>query len=499
MNKKPVLLLFLFYSVCFSQQSEVIFLQLNDVYEITPLDNGRSGGIARVASIRNELAAKYGNVYTVLSGDFISPSALGTSEFEGKTINGRQMVDMLNLLGLDYVTFGNHEFDYKFNVLQERIDESEFEWISSNVFLKKDSLPVPFTRAGTPMPEYVILKVPGYNKESIIRIGMLGLCIDANKQPYVFYEDYIASAKRVYNAIKDSIDCLVGITHLSIDEDKKLAEEFPRFSLIMGGHEHENMYHKAGSTIITKADANVKSVYIHKLVFDINNKLVEIKSELKNADSTVIEDPALKQAADRWQASAYDGFKAKGFDPGVVVADFTSPLDGREQTVRNGLCALGVLIAMSMLDAAKDMDAAIFNSGMIRIDDMLSGTITQYDIIRTMPFGGKILRVEIKGSLLKQVLGAGWNNKGNGGFLQFCGIEYISGGFKAKGDLIKDDEIYKIAMNDFLLTGKEQNLSFLTKDNPGIVNITYPDAANKNDMTNDIRFAVIEYLGKWKN
>ena len=82
MRKKIFLFLFVIYSVGFAQQSEVVFLQLNDIYEITPLDNGRVGGIARVASIRNELISKYGNIYTILSGDFISPSALGTSEFE---------------------------------------------------------------------------------------------------------------------------------------------------------------------------------------------------------------------------------------------------------------------------------------------------------------------------------------------------------------------------------------------------------------------------------
>lgn len=493
-----VLLLVLTVSI-FAQKTDIVFLQINDVYEIAPLDNGKIGGMARVASIRNELNKQYGKIFTFLSGDFISPSALGTSQYEGKSINGRQMVDVLNHIELDYVTFGNHEFDYKANILQERIDESNFTWISSNVFNNSGGSNVPFLHSGNPLPEYVILNTPGYLKGQSIRLGLVGLCIDANKQSYVYYEDYISAAKRVYSRIKDSIDCLIGITHLSIYDDKKLAAEIPQFSLIMGGHEHENMYHKVGNTVIAKADANAKSVYIHRLVFDMHNKLIEIKSELKKTDSTVSEDPDVKQVVETWQSRAYDGFRANGFDPDKVVADFNYPVDGREEIVRNDLCPLGVMIAASMIKAATGVNAAIFNSGMIRVDDILSGLITQYDIIRTMPFGGMILRVELKGSLLKQVLETGWKNKGNGGFLQFYGIENTARGWITGNEQISDDKIYYIAVNDFLLSGKEQNLSFFNKDNPGIINVKYPDPENKSDIAGDIRFALIEYLKNWQH
>jgi hypothetical protein len=44
----------------------------------------------------------------------------------------------------------------------------------------------------------------------------------------------------------------------------------------------------------------------------------------------------------------------------------------------------------------------------------------------------------------------------------------------------------------------EQNFGYLTKDNPDIIKLTEPDPANKADLRNDIRFAVIEYFKKWK-
>jgi 5'-nucleotidase/UDP-sugar diphosphatase len=67
-------------------------LQLNDVYEITPVANGTSGGLARVATLRQQLLAENPNTITILAGDFLSPSALGTARVDGEPLAGKQMV-----------------------------------------------------------------------------------------------------------------------------------------------------------------------------------------------------------------------------------------------------------------------------------------------------------------------------------------------------------------------------------------------------------------------
>ena len=61
--------------------------------------------IARLKSISAPL------VLTTLGGDYLSPAALGTAKVDGQPLAGRQMVDVLNATGLDWATFGNHEFD----------------------------------------------------------------------------------------------------------------------------------------------------------------------------------------------------------------------------------------------------------------------------------------------------------------------------------------------------------------------------------------------------
>src|SRR5215213_5454632 len=109
----------------------VTLLQLNDVYEISPLEKGRFGGFAKIAELRNQLVKENPNTYTLLAGDFLSPSAIGTLSYEGKGIRGRQMVEMMNAVPVDLVTFGNHEFDLSESALNDRINESAFTWISA--------------------------------------------------------------------------------------------------------------------------------------------------------------------------------------------------------------------------------------------------------------------------------------------------------------------------------------------------------------------------------
>ena len=68
-------------------------------------------------------------------------------------------------------------------------------------------------------------------------------------------------------------------------------------------------------------------------------------------------------------------------------------------------------------------DIAIFNSGSIRIDDVVPpGPVTQYDVIRVLPFGGKVVKATFAGAVLAHVLQIGEQNKGTGGYLQNAGL-----------------------------------------------------------------------------
>lgn len=489
---------------------EVTLLQLNDVYEIAPIENGAFGGMARVATIRKQLLEENSNTFTFLAGDFISPSAIGTSVFQGTRINGAQMVAAMNSAGVDYVTFGNHEFDLGYAPLQQRLNESAFTWISSNIQYtpSEEGEVKPFFKildgVEHPLPEYVILRAKNpYGKE--LRIGVLALTIGTNQPPYVVWHDPFGAARRVYDLLKPQTDYVIALTHLSIDEDRKLAGLVPELKLILGGHEHTNMMFKVGETLIAKADANARTVFVHRMRWSFAKTSLSICSELKTVDATVPEDSATAAVVQLWTERAYQGFRASGFEPDRVVTTLDEPLDGRESSIRYRQTNLGRAIGSAMLAASSRARIALFNSGSVRLDDELRGTVTQYDIIRTLPFGGKILEVALRGRLLRRVLDAGRHNAGRGGYLQYVGVlpkadadPYGPGTMEwfAGGKPIDSLSTYWVVVSDYLLSGREQGIEFFRRDNPDVVSVLEPDMQNPDDTRRDIRLTVVRYLSK---
>ena len=477
---------------------EWIFLQLNDVYEIGSIENGKAGGLARVGTVKQNLLKENPNVFTVMAGDFLSPSVIGTLKYEGSGIKGRQMVETMNALGVNLVCFGNHEFDLDYPDLQKRMDESTFEWLSSNAFKTEGEGIVAFGKTGDAdgHPEYKVLTINDGKANESVKVGIWGVVLDANKKDYVQYSNVFERSKTLVNdVLPKEADVMVGLTHVSIDMDKQIASENPSVSLIMGGHEHNNMIFKVGETVIAKADANAKTVYVHRCSYDLKTKKTTVRSELVKIDNTIPDDPTVMAVINKWNAIAEKSFKASGFNPDEEVAELTEVLDGREASLRLQQNNMGSAVAKSMTAAAKKpVDCAFFNSGSIRIDDQVSGKITQKDIIRIMPFGGKVVDFDIKGSELRKVLLAGLLSKGRGGYLQWDKVSYDDAAktLIINGELLNDSKTYHCVTNDFLLSGKETNFDFFNTKNPNISNIDMPTDAT--DIRFDIRKSFIQYL-----
>jgi 5'-nucleotidase len=441
---------------------KVAILHLNDLYEITPSGDGAQGGLARVAALRKQLLEQNPNTFMLLAGDLFSPSALGTAIVDGDRLAGRQMVAVLNEIGLNYCTFGNHEFDLREPQFLQRLKESKFTWFSSNVFsVDKKRFPG--------VAEHVILTVNPESKRPV-RIGMIGLTIDSNPVPYVHYADPISAAREQVLAIRGQVDILIAVTHLRLEQDIRLAEAVPELDLILGGHEHENVQVWRGPdlTPILKADANARTVYVHDLLFNTESGELRIHSRLQPITSAIPEDPKTAQVAQHWVDLAFAAFKKSGFNPQNVVANVPMPLDGLESSVRHQATNLTENILAGMLNTATGAELAIFNSGSIRIDDVLPpGNISEYDVIRILPFGGVVLSVEMKGSLLGKVLDQGWANKGSGGFLHAANVSLSEDRtlWMVNGNPLDTERMYQVAINDFLLRGLEQGLEFLNREN----------------------------------
>ena len=105
----------------------ITLLQINDVYTLDPVDDGRRGGLARLATLVARIRRENPATLMTLAGDVISPSVASS------LLQGEHMIAGLNAIGLDLATFGNHEFDIKEDQLLQRLSESKFGWTSANV------------------------------------------------------------------------------------------------------------------------------------------------------------------------------------------------------------------------------------------------------------------------------------------------------------------------------------------------------------------------------
>ncbi|BFM39220.1 bifunctional metallophosphatase/5'-nucleotidase [Synechocystis sp. LKSZ1] len=457
-------------------------LHLNDVYEITPIENGQWGGLARVATVRQQLKAENPQTYTILAGDFLSPSALGTAIYQGNRLAGRHMVAVLNAMGLDYAAIGNHEFDLNRAEFEQRLRESQFSWIAGNV-TNPDGQPIPGILS------YQILNIPGA-KGGTVRVGILGLTIASNPVDYVRYTPAITTARRQIAALKDQVDVWVAVTHLSLAEDRALAKAVPEIDLILGGHEHENIFYSylqtkpqysvtcpRNQTPILKADANARTVYIHELTYDTTTRCLQIRSRLQPITPVIADHPETAQVAQYWQTIGFQAFQAQDFDPQTVVIQSPLELDALDASVRTQTTNLTRLITRAMAQTVPDAQLVVFNGGMIRLDDRIPpGPITQYDIIRLLPFGGKIITADLSGALLQKIVAQGQKNQGMGGYLHWAGLD---------PQAIVPSKTYRVALMDYLLTGKEVGLGFLTRQTPGVQVV---------QTGQDIRQALIQYL-----
>jgi 5'-nucleotidase/UDP-sugar diphosphatase len=439
------------------------FLHFNDVYEITPVEAGKSGGLARVAALRRALRDSFPSLITTLGGDFISPSALGTARVGGERLNGRQMVSVLNAVGLDIAVLGNHEFDVSRDAFLARVSESRFTLLAANV---TDSAGRPFAK----VVPHTIVNVPAAGRP--VRVAIFGVVIGANRPPWTRFADPIETARREATALRDSADVIVALTHLTVDDDARLLSDVPEVDLVLGGHEHENYNLRRGPRFapILKGDANVRTVQVVRIRPPSAGRRAEVSSRLVPIVEGMPEDSAVAREAARWVDSAFAGFERDGFRPRERVATTPVPLDGRESTVRTTRSELTDLIGAAMRREVPDADLSIFNGGSIRIDDVVpAGPITQYDVIRMLPFGGPIVAVRMRGDLLSRVLAAGARNAGRGGFLHHTNVAgSAAGGWTVAGAPIDPARWYRVAISDYLITGNEIGIEFLKRGDPGL-------------------------------
>ncbi|MBM3417141.1 MAG: bifunctional metallophosphatase/5'-nucleotidase [Bacteroidetes bacterium] len=478
----------LFYSTIAQNRDTLCFIQLNDIYEINALQGGKSGGIARIATFIQSCKKRY-PTYSFVAGDFLSPSVMGTAVVSGERLSGKQMIDGLNALGIDYVTFGNHEFDVGEIALQKRINESKFVWFSSNV---KRSDGSPFYKDSAGFKKYFPASINITSPQKEFSVSLFSLTLPSNTPSYSRFYQYDTILQVMLPALRNKNTMIMGLTHLSAAEDIHLLEKYPAIRLSMGGHEHENMYLTSShKSFVAKADANGKSIYKHLIYKNEKNNL-EVTSELIKVDESIEADPKVISIVHNWEEKVYDAFRKQGLEPTRSVCFLIDTLNGLESSIRYEQNSMGNAVNRALTLQA-GADVSFINAGAIRIDDKVIGNITELDVIRIMPFGNKIVEVEMKGELLEKMIKTNDDRKGLGGYLQYSSnIKYQNESVFLNDSRIENEKIYRIHTIEFLLSGKELKLEYFTPSNPLISRVT--PLANDAKEQVDLRKAFIQHL-----
>jgi 5'-nucleotidase / UDP-sugar diphosphatase len=422
------------------------FVQTGDIDRMEEHD-GR-GGFAKLAAVLKRERAE-GTTFFVHSGDTLSPSLLSGID------KGAHQIDILNQMGVDVMTLGNHEFDFGAEIFRTRIGEAKFPIVTSNVREPGDVQP-----ANTVDTKLVSV--------GDVKIGFYGLTTaetpDVSSPGDITFADEIETARARQESLKgEGADFVVAVVHSGITEDMALARE-GLADLVLSGHDEHLLVYSNGRTVLTESESQADHVVVTTITLDKTEKdgKVSVKwtPEFDVVDTIGVEpDPEIAAVVKTYQDKLDK-------ELAIEIGTTETALDSRRATVRGQEAAIGNLIADAMR-AAVEADAAITNGGGIRADrEYAAGTkLTRGDILAELPFGNKTVKLELTGAQLREALENGFSQveEGTGRFPQVSGLTVEFDASKPAGERVKsvmvgdgpldDGKTYTLATNDFMARG----------------------------------------------
>jgi 5'-nucleotidase/UDP-sugar diphosphatase len=429
------------------------FVQTNDIDRMEEKD-GR-GGFARLASVVERERAE-GPTFFIHSGDTISPSLLAGID------KGAHIIDILNHMGVDVMTPGNHEFDFGPEVFRARIGEAAFPVITSNVREPGGAQP-----ANT--IDRKLVEVEG------IKIGFYGLTTAETPEVAspgdITFADEIETAKAKQADLKQAgADIVVAVVHSAVDVDMELARQ-NLADLVLSGHDEHLLAFYNGKTVLTESESQGDHVVVTTVVVDKSE--ADGKVTVTWAPQFEIVDTADVQP-DPEIAAVVKSYQDKlDKELGIEIGTTETPLDSRRATVRGQEAAIGNLIADATREAVQ-ADVAITNGGGIRADrEYPAGhKLTRGDILAELPFGNKTVKLEVTGEQIRAALENGFSQveKVAGRYPQVSGLTVEVDLTKPVGERVVSVNVggapldptktYTVATNDYMATGGDGYTSF---------------------------------------
>jgi len=454
-----------------------------------------------IATAVKELRTENKNNILLHAGDVFSGD-LYFNEYKGQAD-----LEIMNHLGYDAMTFGNHEFDLGSTkeghlALSEFVKGAEFPFVSANVDFSKDLLfqglqtkKIESDYKNAHIYDGVVLNVNGQE------VGVFGLTTEETptiaSAGEIEFSNYIDKAKKTVASFeKAGVDKIIALTHIGFDDsltwdnDLELAKMVEGIDIIVGGHSHSALGEPyvaedhAAPTIIVQANEYGKVLGTLDVSFNQYGEVYAYAGKLIDTDPSSKEMTlkADKATVDILAPYAAGVLKVKTQSIGKTAL---SVLDGRRasddggaSSVRYNETNLGNLMADAMLAKAKEVNPktsiALQNGGGIRAT-IPAGDITVGNVLKAMPFGNALAIVEVSGADLKATLEHGVSAgereggglKENGAFLHVAGLQYTYDSKAEIGKRIKsvkvktgeayvdiiDSEMYFVATANFTAKG----------------------------------------------
>ncbi len=389
------MLLSCFSGVVFAKDIEtIVILYENDVHCAVE-------GYSKLAAMKNELSEDYEYVGVVSSGDFVQGGTLGAVS------RGEYIVSLMNLVGYDAVTLGNHEFDYKLPRLDELAELMNTEPISCN-----------FQKIGETESYFEPYSIVTYGDVDIAYIGITTPSTLSSSSPAQFKGEngeyiYTFNVDTLYDVVQASIDSakedgadyIIALSHIGYEEDEQyedvvdLIENTYGFDVVLDAHSHsviENMkLTDEGGNEVVLTSTGTKFENIGKLTIsggEITTELIETEN-YTNTDTTV--DAKLAEINEAYSAL---GNRKIGESEIELI---TNDADGN-RLVRTTETNLGNLCADAIKTVTK-ADIAYVNGGGIRAPIEI-GEVSFNDIFSVFPFNNQIVVAEMTGQKIRDML-----------------------------------------------------------------------------------------------
>jgi 5'-nucleotidase / UDP-sugar diphosphatase len=417
------------------------------------------GGVARLATVVEQVRAANPHVLVTHGGDSISPSLL--SGFD----QGAHMIDLFNSIGIDAMAVGNHEFDFGPEVLAERIAEAQFPLLSNNALEPDGSLIDDIT-------ESLLVDVGDY-KVALFGLTTASTAIKSSPGPITF-ADPVATAETMAAQLREAgADLVVAVAHTDRREDNELIRAAP-VDLVLSGDDHDLRVDYDGRMGLVESGSQAEFVAVITLTMDTvegssgPSFVWEPSFELINTASV---------EPDARLAEAVQGYADKlSSELDIEIGTTEVPLDTRRTTVRAQETAFANLMADAIREAV-GADVALTNGGGIRADRTYEpGTVlTRRDIQSELPFGNKTILIEVSGADLRAALENGVSavEDGGGRFPHVSGLTFSYDASKPAGERVTEiligdaplDETatFKLATNDFVGKGGDGYAMFIDK------------------------------------